>query len=97
MPSSAIAWYRYDEEDRRLLVGFRGAKRRSYAYLDVPPSAFEELDAAPSKGIYINTRIKPFYDYEELSSSSPSPGTSRAASAARSRRRRTQARRAPQR
>jgi hypothetical protein len=92
MPSTAIAWYRYDEEDRRLLIGFRGAKPRSYAYLDVPPSAYVEFDAAPSKGIYVNTKIKPFYEYVELSSSFPSPGTSRAASAAKSRRRRTQAR-----
>ena len=89
MPSSAIEWYDYDEEDRRLLIGFRGAKRRSYAYLDVPPGTYAELEAAPSKGLYVNTRIKPFYDYEELSSSSPSPETSRASSAARSRRRRT--------
>jgi hypothetical protein len=66
MPSTAIEWYRYDEKHRRLLIGFRGKKRRSYAYLDVPRREYEALDAAPSKGIYVNTVIKKRYDYEEL-------------------------------
>jgi len=66
MPSTAIAWYRYDEERHRLLIGYRGKNGRSYAYLNVPAEEYEALDAAPSKGIYVNTVIKPRYDYEEI-------------------------------
>jgi hypothetical protein len=66
MPSSAIEWFGYDDEHRRLLVRFRGKKRKSYAYLGVPRREYEALKAAPSKGIYINTVIKPRYEVEPI-------------------------------
>jgi hypothetical protein len=66
MPSAAIADFDYDEDNRRLVVTFRGRERRSYAYLDVPPDTYEELCMASSKGTYVNKWIKPFYDCEEL-------------------------------
>ena len=66
MPSAAIVDFDYDEDNRRLMVTFRGRGQRRYAYLDVPPDTYEELCMASSRGAYVNKWIKPFYDYEEL-------------------------------
>jgi hypothetical protein len=36
-----------------------------YQYDDVPQTTFAALLAAPSIGAYVNTHIKPYYDYRE--------------------------------
>jgi len=64
--SSAIERVAYDGRHRRLLVTFRGKNKKSYAYLNVPRAEYEAILAAPSKGIYVNTVIKPRYKYELL-------------------------------
>jgi len=64
--SSAIERIGYDGKRRRLLVTFRGKNRKSYAYLNVPRAEYEAILAAPSKGIYVNTVIKPRYRFELL-------------------------------
>ncbi|UAK26230.1 KTSC domain-containing protein [Sphingomonas nostoxanthinifaciens] len=56
MPSTAIRATAYDEDDRRLDVTFVTGRR--YAYRDVPPEIFEELEKAPSKGRYFNEAIR---------------------------------------
>jgi hypothetical protein len=37
-----------------------------YQYDDVPQTTFAALLAAPSIGWYVNTHIKPHYDYREI-------------------------------
>ncbi len=37
-----------------------------YQYDDVPQTTFAGLLAAPSIGAYVNTHIKPYYDYREI-------------------------------
>jgi len=37
-----------------------------YQYDDVPQTTFAALLAAPSIGAYVNTHIKPYYDYREI-------------------------------
>ncbi len=37
-----------------------------YQYVDVPQTTFAALLAAPSIGAYVNTDIKPYYDYREI-------------------------------
>lgn len=38
----------------------------TYQYYDVPQTTFAALLAAPSIGAYVNTHIKPYYDYREI-------------------------------
>ena len=58
--SSVIFSIGYDETERVLKVRFRNG--RTYAYLDVPPTAHDSLLTAGSIGKYFNERIKPNYD-----------------------------------
>jgi hypothetical protein len=37
-----------------------------YQYDDVPQTTFAALLASPSIGTYVNTHIKPYYDYREM-------------------------------
>ena len=37
-----------------------------YQYDDVPQTTFAALLAAPSIGAYVNTHIKPYFDYREI-------------------------------
>jgi hypothetical protein len=37
-----------------------------YQYVDVPQTTFAALLASPSIGAYVNTDIKPYYDYREI-------------------------------
>jgi hypothetical protein len=46
---------------------------RVYEYRKVPPREFKGFLNAESKGTYINRRIKPAYDFEELSHRSSKP------------------------
>lgn len=59
--SSAIDFVRYDLPRRVLEVGFR--EGRTYAYVGVPPRAYAALLAAPSKGAFVNRRIKGRYPF----------------------------------
>jgi KTSC domain len=63
--SSAIESVEYDESLQKLLVKFRDSGE-TYAYFMVPRATFENLMAAPSKGAYVNRRIKPKYPGEKL-------------------------------
>ena len=38
----------------------------TYLYYDVPQTTFAALLAAPSIGTYVNTHIKPHFDYREV-------------------------------
>lgn len=58
--SSSINWARYDEKKKELHVGFMG-RDTEYTYEEVPLKKYRELEKADSKGVYINTQIKPFH------------------------------------
>jgi hypothetical protein len=62
--SSSIAAIGYDRRNARLLVEFRDSGL--YAYRDVPARVFSELAAAPSKGRYVNDKIKGRFRYERV-------------------------------
>ena len=58
----------YSETDQTLEVEFTGG--RLYHYKKVEPEVWEEykaeVNSGGSSGIFVNTRIKPFYEYEEV-------------------------------
>jgi hypothetical protein len=59
--SSAIASVGYDPARRVLEIEYKGG--RPYAYRGVPPHAAAALLVAPSKGTFVNTRIKGRYPF----------------------------------
>ena len=61
--SSAIRSVGYDAADWVLQVEFLGGK--VYNYFRVPPDEHAKLMAAPSIGGYVNSEIKPYYEFEE--------------------------------
>jgi len=66
MPSSVISSYSYDEEKHILTVTFLSGK--VYAYKNVPKQVYVNMRGYTSKGRYLNSFIKGFYDCEELMS-----------------------------
>jgi KTSC domain len=75
--STSIAAIGYNPRTRQLGVQFRDSGA-VYRYLDVPPSVFAELMAAPSKGRSVNFEIKPNYRCEKVRAARPvSPRTGR--------------------
>jgi lysyl-tRNA synthetase class 2 len=65
LPSTSLAWVSYDARLRRLLVEFRSGKR--YLYLGVPPTCYQQLLQADSKGRYFNAHIRNRFPHQELS------------------------------
>jgi hypothetical protein len=70
--SSSVAAIGYERRRARLLVKFRSSGA-VYAYDDVPLKVFQELESAPSKGRYVNHRIKGRYRYERMLSGPAEP------------------------
>ena len=58
--SSNIVAMAHSEKDEVLFVKFKNSS--IYAYTSVPPGVYSELRKAPSKGIFFNKEIKPYYD-----------------------------------
>lgn len=54
----------YDAEKRTLDVEFSSSK--VYRYFDVPPSVYEWLSRADSKGRFINRLVKDKYRFERV-------------------------------
>ena len=54
----------YDPEFMELHVRFLSSAI-TYVYLDVPQQVFDEMMAAPSKGIYLNQCVKNVYRFEK--------------------------------
>jgi hypothetical protein len=63
--SSNIEAVGYDSSSQELHVQFLQSGK-TYVYSSVPEWVFQELLAADSKGIYLNSQIKGTYDYYEL-------------------------------
>ena len=62
--SKGIDWVAYDEETQTLVVSF--GPHRTYRYFEVPPSVYEWLLRAQSKGKFINRLVRDRYQYERL-------------------------------
>jgi hypothetical protein len=62
--SSSVRAIGYDASARELFVTYVGSG--AYAYLAVPPSVWDGLRAAPSKGRFVNARVKGVYAYRRL-------------------------------
>lgn len=60
--SSSIQAIGYDRVRRVLFIDYI-ASPGTYAYEAVPPEVYAELQAAPSKGRFVNWRIKDHYRY----------------------------------
>ena len=63
LESTAIRRVSYDEAERVLFVTYVGGV--GYAYFDVAEDEYEALLRAPSKGAFVNARIKE-HRYERL-------------------------------
>lgn len=64
VPSTVIASTRYDEASNTLDIEFTTG--RTYRYFAVPVTVYRELMAAPSKGQFFNTVIRPTYPAQRL-------------------------------
>lgn len=62
--SKGIDWVAYDPEARTLVVSF--GRSRTYRYFEVPPSVYEWLLRAQSKGKFINRLVRDNYAYERV-------------------------------
>lgn len=62
--SSNIAGFGYAEASRTLTVEFKNGGR--YEYFDVPPSVFEDMKAADSKGKFLAQSIKGHFRYARV-------------------------------
>jgi hypothetical protein len=65
LDSSSLASAGYDPAAHVLEVEFKNGG--VYQYLEVPDEEYEEFIAAPSKGRYLNTEIKPNHPARKLS------------------------------
>jgi lysyl-tRNA synthetase class 2 len=65
LESSVVAFVRYDNRRRHLIVGFRG-RARPYRYESVPGRVYRELLTAESAGRYFNASIRDHYPFVEL-------------------------------
>lgn len=63
--SSNVEAIGYDSLNQVLQVDFLSGSR--YRYLQVPPGVFHNFLVAPSKGSFLNYRIKGTYGYERVS------------------------------
>jgi KTSC domain len=63
--STSVAALGYNPERRELYVRFKSSSRL-YIYIGVPPSTFEQLRAADSKGRFVNEVVKPRYPVRKL-------------------------------
>ncbi len=64
MPSTVIRSFKYHLETRRLVIVFQTGRR--YAYYDVPVEVHESMQAARSRGVFFNERIRDRYSYSRL-------------------------------
>jgi hypothetical protein len=61
--SSSIVFSRYNAQKRQLILGYEGGG--VYRYMGIPPKVVRDLQAADSKGAFVNQVIKTFR-YERI-------------------------------
>jgi lysyl-tRNA synthetase, class II len=59
--STVLASVAYDAPTQRLWLEFRS--HTLYCYFDVPPSVYQDLMVAPSKGVFFNRNIQGRFVY----------------------------------
>ncbi|ASU32787.1 KTSC domain-containing protein [Mucilaginibacter xinganensis] len=64
MPSSVVAAMKYNESSATLRIIYTSGS--VYDYKQVPPDVFEQMNAAASKGTFLNTMIKGKYRYKKI-------------------------------
>lgn len=64
MNSKSVRSVGYDLASRTLELQYVNGS--VYQYLDVPQPTYAGLLAAPSIGNYVNTKIKPYYEFREI-------------------------------
>lgn len=62
--SSNLAGYDYSTEMQVLTVEFKHGGR--YNYYDVPPTIFDQMNAASSKGQFLAQHVKNIYRYAKV-------------------------------
>jgi hypothetical protein len=62
--SSNLVSMGYDPFTQTLEVEFRGGA--VYRYFHVPPDVYSQMEASASKGHFLNSTIKPSYEYERV-------------------------------
>jgi hypothetical protein len=67
LESTLLAWVRYDPAAERLDVHLRSRER--YRYFGVPPSRYQQLLLADSKGAFFNRHIRNCFPFQNLSKS----------------------------
>ena len=75
--SSVLATVAYDYVSQQLWLEFRNLA--VYCYFGVPPSLYQHLLAAPSKGTYFNRHIRgnfPFHKPSAITPLQPAPAQS---------------------
>ena len=75
MPSAAIETYSYDEALSELTIRFVGGA--TYVYWMVPATVAAGLAAAPSRGAYVNSRIKDRYPFRKVAEGEKAPRPAR--------------------
>ena len=65
LESTLLAWVRYDPATGRLEVHFHSGQR--YRYFGVPPSCYQQLLQADSKGAFFNRHIRNCFPFQHLS------------------------------
>jgi len=63
--SSAVRSIGYDPKS--LVLEIEYANGSVYDYYDVPPATYQEFCEADSMGAFVNFRIKPNFEYREVS------------------------------
>jgi hypothetical protein len=62
--STTLRTVGYDAERQLLQIEFQN--RSTYQYFKVPPTVYEKLLHAPSKGAYFNRAIRPQFDCTQV-------------------------------
>lgn len=64
--SSAITAIAYDPQALIFEVQYSGGKGGVYRYHHVPPEVYADFGRAYSLGLFVNTRVKPYFPCERL-------------------------------
>jgi lysyl-tRNA synthetase class 2 len=71
MPSAAIEAFSYDEALSELTIRFVGGA--TYVYWMVPAAVAAALAAAPSRGAFVNARIKDRFPFRKIAEAEKAP------------------------
>jgi hypothetical protein len=64
MPSSVIHTMNYDAGSKVLRIIYQSGA--VYDYKDVPEKVYRQMKAAPSRGTFLNRKIKGVFSYEKI-------------------------------